>query len=116
MTSTYSERLRAVADLLDSSPLLEQIEDQVRVQHQATLFHLNHGVDNWREVVADIVDRFGPLERTQSHGDFLVLERQTDAVGEISIFVPRFSATGDIPEVDLEGLLAPAADDEAVSA
>jgi hypothetical protein len=108
MTSTYSERLRAVARPRPRSScslgLLEQIEDQVRVQHQASLFHLNgrtsttgpRGLLQHRRPVRPASS--GPSRMS----DFLVLERQTDAVGrDQHLRRLDFSVDGaDIPEVD----------------
>lgn len=113
---TYSDRLRTLADLFDSSPLLEQIEDRVQVAADGPSFHLT-GVDQWRAVAAHLVDEYGPFMRAQTHGDWLLLRRETASVGTVTLYVPRYDAPTkcDLPEVDLGGIVA-ALVDEAVSA
>lgn len=97
---TYPAQLRALAAFLEQHP---ELEPTANVTDTGTSFHLN-GREDWRQLAATVVETFGPVGRTQTHGDWLVLERPASPIGEVILFVPRYDEV-DVPEVDLEGIV-----------
>lgn len=97
---------RELAHLLDDHPELEEL---VTTDFDGATFHLTRDAldgGEWRPIAEDLVARYGPVSRTQTHSDWLVLEREGTGLGEMTFYVPRYVDPAVLPETDLTGLLS----------
>lgn len=105
--STYTARLRALADFLDNHP--EIPGRRVHVSPDGPTFHLDIIAPDWHANAQAVTSTFGPAVHEQTHAEMLVLRIDDSPVGRITLFIPRWAdrpLTDRGPEVALDGLVS----------